>query len=98
MYLLHKVNAQEFFLPPRFLDNILSLEVTNPLTIEKCFSPTTVCFMTFVGDDIKLWNQSIFNARCDLSIFFLIGIYYANNIPLVSQHPHYLTLWTSACV
>lgn len=41
IYLLHKVNAQEFFLPLRFLDGGLSLEVTNHPSIEKCFSPTT---------------------------------------------------------
>lgn len=40
MYLLHKVNTQEFFPFSIFLDDVLLLEITNQLSIEKCFSPT----------------------------------------------------------
>lgn len=40
MYLLHKVNAQEFFPFPIFLDDILLVGITIQLSIEKCFSPT----------------------------------------------------------
>lgn len=40
MYLLCKVNGQELSPFPIFLDDVLLLEITNQLSIEKCFSPT----------------------------------------------------------